>query len=399
MTAVTQIEVLNRRSKILVYFLAAPEEEDECQAIRKHLSPAIRNSKIPIEIRSDFEIPAGEDKALYKQKLLEADIVLALISSDYISDDETYARTQKVIERYNNNQTILVPILVRNCLWKSTPFVNLPLLPKNFQPLNNKQFWNSEDDALMAVVGDIYEAINKFSEEETSQRPSEVEINRVTEQKAAPAATFVDQERMTAQPEKMVTETFQQVLSASKNEDNSQSNKQKPVTPIEVDWRKNYYKKVLWKRLFAFLIDQILTWLPAILIGFVFAIVGSLIWDGISNVEVTNAEVTNSEMSDAELNYIILFAFIFYFIVCAKMESSKWRGTFGKRILKLQITDREGHPISFSRALVRNILRTLVGYSYLLLIPFIIQIFSFKKAKKLFHDQLSSTVIGERLNN
>jgi len=81
------------------------------------------------------------------------------------------------------------------------------------------------------------------------------------------------------------------------------------------------------------------------------------------------------------------------------MESSKWRGTFGKRILKLQITDREGHPISFSRALVRNILRTLVGYSYLLLIPFIIQIFSFKKAKKLFHDQLSSTVIGERLNN
>lgn len=399
MTAVTQIEVLNRRSKILVYFLAAPEEEDECQAIRKHLSPAIRNSKIPIEIRSDFEIPAGEDKAIYKQKLLEADIVLALISSDYISDDETYARTQKVIERYNNNQTILVPILVRNCLWKSTPFVNLPLLPKNFQPLNNKQFWNSEDDALMAVVGDIYEAINKFSEEETSQRASEVEIKSDTEQKAAPSATNVEQEKNIAQPEKMVAETFQPILSASKNEDNSQSNKQKPVTPIEVDWRKKYYKIVLWKRLFAFLIDQVLTWLPAILIGFVFAIVGSLIWDGISNVEVTNAEVTNSEMSDAELNYIILFAFIFYFIVCAKMESSKWRGTFGKRILKLQITDREGHPISFSRALVRNILRTLVGYSYLLLIPFIIQIFSFKKAKKLFHDQLSSTVIGERLNN
>ncbi len=169
MNVAFQSQHLIKRKKITVYFLAAPEEEDECQAIRKYLVPAIRNSKIPVEIYSDFEIPAGEEKEKYKQKLFEADIVLALISSDYISDDETYERTQKVMERYNKNETILVPILVRNCLWKHTPFVKLPLLPKNLQPLNNKQFWNSEDDALMAVVEDIYEAINDFSVEEVKQ--------------------------------------------------------------------------------------------------------------------------------------------------------------------------------------------------------------------------------------
>ena len=62
MNAAVQTQVLEKRNKILVYFLAAPEEEYECQAIRKHLSPAIRNSKVTIEMCSDFEIPAGEDK-------------------------------------------------------------------------------------------------------------------------------------------------------------------------------------------------------------------------------------------------------------------------------------------------------------------------------------------------
>ena len=283
MNKATQTQELKKRSKILVYFLAAPEEEDECRAIRKHLSPVIRNSKIPIEIQNDFEIPAGEDKEKYKLKLLDADIVLALISSDYISDDETYERTQKVIERYNNNETILVPILVRNCLWKSTPFVNLPLLPRNFQPLNNKQFWNSEDDALMAVVGDIYEAINRFSAEETVQQSTETSPKSVAEQKVKTAITIAEPEEISEQPvlqnvvtevkavvespleemittvetEKVFTEVVQPVVSSSNKNDNFQKNEKKEVIPIEVDWRKKHYRKVLWKRLVAFLLDHL----------------------------------------------------------------------------------------------------------------------------------------------
>ena len=414
METVAQSQALKKRSKILVYFLAAHEEEDECQAIRKHLSPAIRNSKIPIEICSDFEIPAGEDKTLYKQKLLEADIVLALISSDYISDDETYERTQKVIERYNKNETILVPILVRNCLWKSTPFVNLPLLPRNFQPLNNKQFWNSEDDALMAVVDDIYDAISKFSIEETAQRSTEADQKIVDEQKVKPAATVAESKAISVQPElqnveteikaalanqveeikpavepeKIIAETVKPVISFSNNEDNSQSKNQKTVIPIEVDWRKKYYKKVLWKRLGAFVLDHLIM-IPV----FIFTILLSMFFAFL--VKDPNVE----DLTDTEIFFIFLIGFCTYFIINAKMESSKWRGTLGKRILKLQITDRAGEPITFFRALGRNILRTIVGYFYVVtvFIALIFQYFRFKKTKKLFHDQLSSTVIGERL--
>lgn len=362
-----------KRNKISVYLLASPEDQDECNAIQKHLSPIVRNSRIPIEIESDFAIPAGEDTDKYKQKLYDADIVLDLISVDFINNDDIYARNKKVIARYNNNETILLPILVRNCLWKSTPFVNLPLLPKNFQPLNNKQFWNSEDDALTAVVSDIYDSINKFSDEVANKGSSivseETTITQTTESK--PGAPTNPPIAKIANVQAGVTQTGDFSAPAKVN------------IPLEAEWRKDYYKNTTWKRAAAFMLDNILTMLPVM--GITFAIASAAVID--EDLVVT----------DADLGYIMSATFLIYCIVCAIMESSSWRGTFGKRIMKLQITDRDGHAISFGRAFWRNVIRLIVGYSYLLIVPAIIQYFAFKKTKQLFHDQLSSTVIGEKL--
>ena len=375
-----QAPVQTKRNKISVYFLASPEDEDECKAIQKYLSPVIRNSRIPIEIGSDFIIPAGEDTEKYKQKLYEADIVLAFISADFINNDETYQRTKKVIARYNNNETLMLPILVRNCLWKSTPFVNLPLLPKNFQPLNNKQFWNSDDDAFTAVVSDIYDSINKISDVEMVQPAPSVVSENIHEQQANRSSAAIETEtplqKAVQQPANFVNLKEQTVYPQIQPTAN---------IPLNADWRKQYYKAAVWKRGVAFFLDNLLTMLPVMGIAFVIA---SVIFVGDDLV-----------VSDSDLTFIFVFTFSIYFIVCAAMESSKWRGTFGKRIMKLQITDREGRPISFFRAFARNIVRLIIGYSYLFVLPLIIQYFTFKKTKQLFHDQLSSTVIGEKLTS
>jgi len=148
-----------KRDQLLVYFLAAPEDKDDCNQVDEFLSPIIRNSKIPIVVCSDYNIPPGEDVEKYKGKLYEADIVLAFGSKDFISNDDTYQRTQKVIERYNKNETVLLAILVHNFFWKLPPFGLLPILPKNQQPIKNAKFWNSEDDAFTAVVEEIYKTI------------------------------------------------------------------------------------------------------------------------------------------------------------------------------------------------------------------------------------------------
>ena len=382
-----QSETSTDSGVINIYFLAAPEDEHQCVAVKKYLSPVIRNSKRTIEMDSDFEIPPGVDVKLYKEKLFQADIVLAFISADFINDDDTYHRTQKVIERYNNNETVMLPILVRNCMWKSTPFVNLPLLPKNIQPLNNKQFWNSEDDALTAVVTDIYEAIEVFSHE----NPEE---SILVDVKVSELLADADVEEPAVA--KQVTETDS--VNTPKEPIQKEAKKAAPQPPktkakkinnvaMEVDWRKNYYKDTLGKRAVAFILDQIITAIPAMMLAFLLF----FIFD-----EVINSPDLNEELSEDKFNFYIIFSLLFYFIICAIFESSKLRGTFGKRIMKLEISDREGNRISFIKAFFRNILRLFTGYSYFFIFPFIIQIFTFRKYRKLFHDQISYTVVGER---
>ncbi len=373
-----QAHVPTKRDKILVYFLAATEDQQECAAIKKYLAPVLRNSKIPIEINSDFEIPAGEETEKFKERLYEADIVIAFISADFIDDEETYQRTKKVIARYNNNETIMLPILVRNCLWKSTPFVNLPLLPKNFQPLNNRQFWNSEDDALTAVVTDIYESINAFSEYAEVHSPSSG-ADKTLEQQGTPTGngTSPSAAATSVSPGEQANRIADIKAPVDRPQIQLKSN-----APLQENWRGQYYKDVLGKRALAFILDNFLTMLPVMAIAFIIASV-LFYREGISDEELGS--------------FVILFTLGFYFIACAAMESSKWRGTFGKQIMKLQITDREGRPISFFRALWRNIVRWIIGYSYLLIFPLIIQYFTFKQSRRLFHDQLSNTIIGEKL--
>ncbi|MCG2420398.1 RDD family protein [Aequorivita sp. F47161] len=389
--AINESEPTTEVDAINIYFLAAPEDEPQCIAIKKYLTPIVRSSKRPIEIESDFDIPPGQDVKEYKQKLYEAEIVLAFISSDFINDDEIYARTQKVIERYNRDETIMLPILVRNCMWKSTPFVNLTLLPKNYQPLNNKQYWNSEDDALTAVVTDIYEAIKNFTYE------SRLEMERA-EMKVAEALEDAEIENSPPAPEKEKPVKAAARTQVEKPRENKkaqrvnqqaqqQRSKKTANATMQVDWRKKYYRNVLWKRALAYYLDNLITALPAMFLAMI-------LWFMVS---VSLYPDSPEEVSDTETTFVLLFSIFFYFIICAIFESSKYRGTFGKMILKLEITDRNGNRITFFKAFWRNIFRMITAYSYMLIIPLIIQIFTFRKTKKLFHDQFSSTVVGEKI--
>ena len=409
---------------IAVYFLAAPEDQSACEEIIKHLKPIIRSSPFPIEVNSDFNIPAGTEKEKHKQRLLEADIVLALISVDFINNDEVYGRNQKVIERYNKDETAMISILVRNFMWKSTPFVSLPLVPKNLQPLNNKQFWNSPDDAVTAVVSDIYDSINELarSQQEAIQPVPVAPVKPAPAPQAPAEAPRMQTEITDSGKEPAPSEALQPVPAAEvkptaamempaaqpKAEESMKELppavqpmhlaevkrapdlKPAPVVPVSagtsqasasstiaVDWRRKYYRAVVLKRAGAILLDHIILFIALTIILMPFS-------EG------------SEDVFSSAFNWAFL---ILYFLIMPMLESSKWQGTIGKRILKLQITDSEGERITFLRAFWRNIMRSVVLYSYFVSfgIILVIQYFRFNKTRKFFHDELSGTVIGERL--
>ena len=85
---------------------------------------------------------------------------------------------------------------------------------------------------------------------------------------------------------------------------------------------------------------------------------------------------------------IIGISTIFIWLYIAFMESSKYEGTIGKLIVGLQVTTIEGKQLSFVRASLRFLLKSLMGITF---IGFIIIPFTTKKQG--LHDVLLNTIV------
>lgn len=386
-----------RDGSIDLYFLAALEDEEVCLEIKKHLAPVIRSYEIPIKIYSDFDILPGQDVALYKSMLDQAEIVLAFISSDFTYNDEINDRLEAAIERYNKRETILLQILVRNCMWKVHPYENLQILPRNEHPLNNKQFWNSEDDALTAVAYEIYDAIKTYIVKKQEKPEKEVSpgISSFDEPQDVP-------DKVTGTPSK-VYEVF--IETPGEN------------IVMKRHWRLDYFKRTFLKRGKAYLWDIMLTFIP------VYALVLGLNWIFRGN---TGCEAVVDVFDPGFWCHFIFYVAPTMALVgiCAIFESSKKQATWGKMIMKMQTTDLNGNRLSLAKALWRNFLRFLIGGGlWVLLIPefirfvigdtdepklgiilslafasLLIQSVYFFRTKKIIHDRLSATVVGEKIS-
>ena len=157
--------------------------------------------------------------------------------------------------------------------------------------------------------------------------------------------------------------------------------------PIDPNWREKYYKKVLKKRVIAFLLDIFFSSVICLIFAYLILLISTYLLSEFLK-----------EFYILDYFYpLICITCITMFLPLAIMESSKWKGTVGKRIMKIQITDNHGNPISFWRSLLRNVLKVLVVCLYSFIIPLVVQYFTYKKTGKLFHDKFSNTIIGERL--
>ena len=158
------------KDKIVIYFLASSNQQDvdACNKVHDQLAQFIRNARPAIEIYSDSMIETGDDRDKYKEILFTADLVIVFGSSDLIANDANFKRLIKVINRYNNRETRLLAIIVRNFLWKEPFFGKLPvILPSVKRPLYDQKTW-SIDDAFATVAQELIDVITKHYKIEQS---------------------------------------------------------------------------------------------------------------------------------------------------------------------------------------------------------------------------------------
>ena len=136
-----------------------------------------------------------------------------------------------------------------------------------------------------------------------------------------------------------------------------------------------------WRRLLAILIDDLL--IAAILGG----IVGLLY---LTIYLATGPGSVSGLLAFLPLLIWLLIANVwFYFML---MESSSWQATIGKRILRIYVTDLEGHRIGLGRAAGRSFAKYLSGMP--LGIGFVMAGFSQKK--QALHDMIANCLVLRR---
>jgi len=90
----------------------------------------------------------------------EADIILLLVSANYICSDYCYdTELPRAIERHRRNEARVIPIIVRSCDWSGTPFADIRSLPSNKTPVT---LWDNRDEAWTDVAKGIRQAIEEL---------------------------------------------------------------------------------------------------------------------------------------------------------------------------------------------------------------------------------------------
>lgn len=153
-------------------FIAYAREDDALRArLEKHLATLKRRDYI--NTWYDGKIEAGSEwKEEIDVALNNADIILLLISADFIASDYCYEiEMARAIERHEKGAAIVIPVLLHACDWEDTPFGRIQALPKNGKPITDR-FWENPEKSLSLIAKAIKELVEHRVAAKTQQLES-----------------------------------------------------------------------------------------------------------------------------------------------------------------------------------------------------------------------------------
>ena len=139
-----------------VFYSYSHKDEDLRKELEKHLK--ILERRGVITGWHDRKIGAGEEwKGEIDEHLESADVILLLISSDFIASDYCYSiEMTRALQRHDAGEARVIPIFLRPVNWKGAPFGKLQALPTDAKPVTS---WSNQDEAFSLVSEGIERAV------------------------------------------------------------------------------------------------------------------------------------------------------------------------------------------------------------------------------------------------
>jgi internalin A len=147
-----------------LFFSYSHKDEELRNELETHLKLLQRTGKIATWHDRKIE-PSDDWKRRIDDNLERADIILLLVSSDFIASDYCYELEMKrALERHEAGEARVVPVIVRDVDWKGAKFASLQALPTDGKAVklwpDRDSAWRSVSEGIARLADDIREARN-----------------------------------------------------------------------------------------------------------------------------------------------------------------------------------------------------------------------------------------------
>jgi hypothetical protein len=135
-----------------VFFSYSHKDETLRNQLETHLAMLKRQGVISAWY--DRRLVAGDeiDQGI-KQELDRADIILLLVSADFLASEYCYGvEMRRALERHDQGEARVIPIILRPCDWHHAPFGKLLASPTDGLPVTK---WTDPDDAFLDIANAI----------------------------------------------------------------------------------------------------------------------------------------------------------------------------------------------------------------------------------------------------
>ncbi|MCS6192057.1 DnaB-like helicase C-terminal domain-containing protein [Shewanella baltica] len=145
-------------NSVSIFYSYSHKDEKLRDDLETHLSLLLRKGLI--SSWHDRCISAGQEWATeIDNNIRSADIILLLVSSDFIASEYCYGKELAIaIDNHEANKSIVIPVILRPTDWEGAPFAKLQALPADAKAVTS---WSNYDEAWLNVVKGIKKSITQ----------------------------------------------------------------------------------------------------------------------------------------------------------------------------------------------------------------------------------------------
>ena len=157
-----------------VFLACAPGPADQAGGEELAKSMALLLHLKRVELFDQQKSPAGSRAAALGNALNEAEIILLLLSNNFLANLECLNLQEQAYHLYQQNRAAVVPVLFSPCEWKELDIGRLQALPRNGQFITQ---WANADEAYAKISREVSDLSKNIRErldyEAASSTPGE----------------------------------------------------------------------------------------------------------------------------------------------------------------------------------------------------------------------------------